>query len=107
LLESASLEGRATSTAFVDTSGTRVGRALAADVTANPAKTGIYPLSDPHEAFAARLLLAAAAEKSLDAQYFVWESDQTGYLLLQALSQATERGVRVRLLQFLPIEPLL
>jgi putative cardiolipin synthase len=93
-----SLEGRATSTAFVDTSGTSLGRALAPEVAADPTKTGIYPLADPHAAFAARLLLAAAAEKSLDAQYFVWENDQTGYLLLQALVQAAERGVRVRLL---------
>ena len=91
-------EGRTTTAAFVDTAGTRLGRAVAADVAANPGKTGIYPLSDPHAAFAARLLLADAAEKSLDAQYFIWEGDQTGYLLFQALWQAAERGVRVRLL---------
>ncbi len=93
-----SLEGRTTTTAFVDTTGTRLGRALAMDVAANPGKTGIRPLSNPHEAFAARLLLAAAAEKSLDVQYFVWDRDQTGYLLLQALCEAADRGVRVRLL---------
>jgi cardiolipin synthase C len=92
------LEGRTTTTAFVDTSGTRLGRAVAADVATNPGKTGIYPLSDPHDAFAARLLLAAIAEKSLDLQYFVWDGDQTGYLVFQALRQAAERGVRVRLL---------
>jgi putative cardiolipin synthase len=89
-------EGR--TTAFVDTSGTRVGRAVAADADANPGKTGIYPLSDPHDAFAARLLLATAAEKSLGVQYFTWDADQTGYLLFQSLWQAAERGVRVRLL---------
>jgi putative cardiolipin synthase len=93
-----SLDGRTSTTAFVDTSGTRLGRALAADVAANPGKTGIHPLSDPHDAFAARLLLAAAAEKSLDVQYFIWDGDQVGYLLLQAVWQAAERGVRVRLL---------
>ena len=93
-----SLEGRTTTIAFEDTAGTRLGRALAVDVAANPGKTGIYLLSDPHAAFAARLLLADAAEQSLDAQYFIWEGDQTGYLLFQALWQAAERGVRVRLL---------
>jgi putative cardiolipin synthase len=91
-------EGRTTTTAFADTSGTRLGRAVAADVAANPGKTGIRPLPDPRDAFAARLLLAAAAEKSLDVQYFTWDGDQTGYLVFQALWQAAERGVRVRLL---------
>jgi len=40
----------------------------------------------------------AAAEKSLDAQYFIWHGDQVGYLLFEALWQAAGRGVRVRLL---------
>jgi cardiolipin synthase C len=93
-----SLEGRTTTTAFSDTRGTLLGRAVAADVAANPGKTGIHALSDPHDAFAARLLLADAAEKSLDAQYFIWYGDSTGNQLFQALWQAAERGVRVRLL---------
>ena len=93
-----SLEGRSTTTAFVDTGKTPLGQAIATESAANPGKTGVYPLSDPLEAFAARLQLAAAAAKSLDAQYFVWGDDQTGYLLMAALSQAAKRGVRVRLL---------
>jgi putative cardiolipin synthase len=44
------------------------------------------------------VLLAAAAEKSLDVQYYIWNGDQVGYLLFEALWQAAERGVRVRLL---------
>ena len=92
------LEGRTATTALSDTSGTRLGRALAAEVAAHPNKTGIVPLPDPHDAFAVRLLLAGAAERSLDLQYFVWEGDQVGHLLFQALWEAAERGVRVRLL---------
>jgi putative cardiolipin synthase len=52
----------------------------------------------PHDAFAARVLLAASADKSLDAQYYIWHGDQVGYLLFEALLKAAERGVRVRLL---------
>ena len=52
----------------------------------------------PHDAFAARVLLAAAAERPLDVQYFIWHGDVVGTLLWQALWQAAERGVRVRLL---------
>ncbi|MEE4237201.1 MAG: phospholipase D family protein [Anderseniella sp.] len=55
-------------------------------------------MSDPHGAFAARVLLADAAERSLDVQYYIWHGDQTGYLLFEALWKAAERGVRVRLL---------
>ena len=92
------LEGRTATTAFADTAGTRLGRAVAADVAANPGKTGIHPLSEPQAAFAVRVALAAAAEKSLDVQYYIWHGDQVGYLLFEALWQAAERGVRVRLL---------
>src|SRR5690606_21661527 len=37
-------------------------------------------------------------EKSLDVRYYIWHADQTGTLLMQALVDAAERGVRVRLL---------
>ena len=83
---------RVETTALTDTAGTRLGRAVAPGVAANPGKTGIHALPDPRDAFAARVLLANAAEKSLDAQYFIWHGDQVGYLLFQALWQAAERG---------------
>jgi putative cardiolipin synthase len=92
------LEGRTATTALADTAGTRLGRAVAADVAANPGKTGIHALPEGHAAFAARVVFAAAAEKSIDAQYYIWHGDQVGYLLFEALWQAAERGVRVRLL---------
>jgi putative cardiolipin synthase len=91
-------EVRPATTALADTAGTRLGRAVAADVAANPGKTGIHPLPEGNAAFAARVLFAAAAEKSLDVQYYIWHGDQVGYLLFEALWQAAERGVRVRLL---------
>ena len=93
-----SLEGRTVIYALSDTAGTRLARAVAPEVAAHPGKTGIHPLPDPRDAFAARVLLAAAAEESLDVQYFLWHGDQVGTLLFEALWQAAERGVRVRLL---------
>ncbi|PRB80302.1 phospholipase D family protein [Pseudomonas sp. MYb185] len=77
---------------------TRLGQALAPGVAAHPGKSGIYPLSDPHNAFAARVLLARAAERTLDVQYYIWHADMTGTLLLEELHNAADRGVRVRLL---------
>jgi putative cardiolipin synthase len=92
------LEGRTATTALADTAATRLGRAVAAAVAANPDKTGSHPLPEPQAAFAARVVFAAAAEKSLDVQYYIWHGDQVGYLLFETLWQAAERGVRVRLL---------
>lgn len=60
--------------------------------------TGIAPLQNGADAFAARFFLAEAAVSSLDVQYYIWRGDMTGYLLLDALRRAADRGVRVRLL---------
>ncbi len=84
--------------ALQDTDTTRLGRGVAPGLAAHPGKTGIYALSRGRDAFAARVLLAGAAERSLDVQYYIWHGDHTGYLLFEALWQAAERGVRVRLL---------
>ena len=77
---------------------TQLGRAIAPQLLQHPSLSGIHTLADPLEAFAARMLLARAAERSLDVQYYIWHGDQTGMLLLQALIAAAERNVRVRLL---------
>ena len=89
---------RARSSALDDTADTRLGRALAPAVKANSGRSGIYALSGGRDAFAARVLLARAAERSLDVQYYIWRDDITGGLLAEALWQAAERGVRVRVL---------
>ena len=60
--------------------------------------TGIYPLSDSHDSFAARASLIQAAEHTLDLQYYIWHNDVAGQLLAHALMQAADRGVKVRLL---------
>ena len=49
-------------------------------------------------AFAYRAATAAAAERTLDVQYYIWHDDLTGRLLAAELMRAAERGVRVRLL---------
>jgi cardiolipin synthase C len=49
-------------------------------------------------AFAYRAGTAAAAERSLDVQYYLWQADFTGKLLAAELLRAAERGVKVRVL---------
>jgi putative cardiolipin synthase len=90
---------REPSVALTDTTDTRLGRIIVPDVAAAPAgQSGLHLLEDPHEAFAARALLAAAAERSIDVQYFIWHADVVGTLMWQALWEAADRGVRVRML---------
>jgi putative cardiolipin synthase len=93
-----SLEGRTPSSAFTDTAGTRLGQAIAGEAAAHPGMSGIQPLTEARDAFAARVLLARAAERSLDLQYYIWHNDLTGGLLFDEVRAAAERGVRVRLL---------
>jgi len=92
------LDGRVESRAMADTAATRLGRGVAPVVAAHPGRSGIHPLSLPIEAFAARVLLADAADRTLDVQYYLWHDDETGTLMLEALWRAAARGVRVRLL---------
>lgn len=77
---------------------TRLGQALLPLQQAHPDLSGIHSLSDAYDAYAARALLARAAERTLDVQYYIWRNDITGHLLLDELLRAADRGVRVRLL---------
>jgi putative cardiolipin synthase len=65
---------------------------------AHPGVSGLVALDDGGDAFAARIQLADAAEHAIDAQYYIWNHDNAGTLLLQALLRAADRGVKVRLL---------
>ena len=77
---------------------TRLKRALAPVLAANPGKSGVFALANGLDAFAARALLADAAERTLDVQYYIWHNDTSGGLLFDALRRAADRGVHVRLL---------
>lgn len=77
---------------------TTMGKAIAKLGAKHPNQSGIHALADPHEAFAARALLAGSAQRTLDVQYYIWHADLTGTLLFDALRNAADRGIRVRLL---------
>jgi putative cardiolipin synthase len=89
---------RVQSHVLTDTDETRLGRAVATQTAAHPGLSGAYPLASGMDAFVARLVLAEAAQRSLDVQYYIWHNDVTGRLLLEHLLRAADRGVRVRLL---------
>jgi putative cardiolipin synthase len=60
--------------------------------------TNLASIPRPFDAIAARLSLIDEAEETLDLQYYKWGQDDVGYLLLQHLITAADRGVAVRLL---------
>src|SRR5690606_7334440 len=77
---------------------TALDRELAPLLARNPGKTGAILLPDGVDAFAARAISARQAGRSLDLQYYIWNDDLTGHLLMHEAWKAAERGVRVRLL---------
>jgi putative cardiolipin synthase len=66
----------------------------------NPAggQANVALVPDNLVAFALRCLSARSAIRTLDLQYYMWEEDVTGRLLIREILQAADRGVRVRLL---------
>jgi putative cardiolipin synthase len=89
---------KSVSTAMAPPPGASLPAAVADLSRTHADQTGIYPLVNGADAFAARMLLARQAQASIDVQYYIWHDDLTGTLLLAALKDAAARGVRVRLL---------
>lgn len=72
--------------------------AQAKDDNTKVGKSGLLLISDNYDAFAARVLAARSAVRTLDLMYYLWHDDHTGRLLLQEVFRAAERGVQVRML---------
>jgi putative cardiolipin synthase len=68
------------------------------EVGEDPAVSTVRLLENNAVAFAYRAATAAAAERTIDVQYYIWHDDLTGRLLAAELLRAAERGVRVRVL---------
>jgi len=73
---------------------------LADDVEAGlgERESAFWLLDDNADSLRIRIALAELAEETLDIQYFIWQDDMTGRLLLQHVVDAADRGVRVRFL---------
>ena len=59
------------------TAETRLGRAVDSLVGAHPTESGIVLLADGRDSFAARALLAGAADRTLDIQYYIWVPERS------------------------------
>ncbi|MEI8670651.1 phospholipase D-like domain-containing protein [Vibrio sp. SA48] len=61
-------------------------------------ETFMFLLETGVDSFVTRIALIEDAQESIDLQYYLFHSDLSGGLIVAALWQAAERGVRVRLL---------
>ncbi len=90
---------RPVSQARTDVADTRLAAVAAASTPENSRQmSGMRLLPAGDQAFEARMALARAAEKSIDAQYYEVADDASGRRFLRELRDAAARGVRVRLL---------
>ncbi|MDM0103547.1 phospholipase D family protein [Variovorax sp. J22R24] len=90
---------RPASQTITDVADTRLAAVAAASMPAGNAHlSGMRLLPAGDQAFEARIALARAAEKSIDAQYYQIADDTSGRQFLRELSDAAARGVRVRIL---------
>lgn len=90
--------GRTETHAITDTDSTRLGTAFAPQAEQHPGLTAFHLLPDGVDALLARIVLADAADRTLDLQYYIWHDDLTGRYLANAVLKAADRGVRVRVL---------
>jgi cardiolipin synthase C len=89
---------RTPSTAFAHPENTAVGALFEEVADHHLGLSGFSLVSQGDIAFMARLGMADLAERTLDAQYYIWDADTTGRILADRLLRAADRGVRVRLL---------
>jgi len=84
--------------AITEPETTPLGRVFSSNLQRHPDESGFRILEYGREALLARAVLADAATQTIDAQYYIYDPDAAGSLLVQRLIAAADRGVRVRLL---------
>jgi putative cardiolipin synthase len=90
--------GRPDEPAFAEPGLTESGRHVGELLQQHRGQAGLLILDTGRQAFLHRAALIEAAERSIDAQYYIWNSDVSGRYLARRLLLAADRGVRVRLL---------
>ena len=87
-----------TSVAFVHPEATPLGQPFEVAARKHAGESAFRMISVGADGFAVRMQMIAAAEHSLDLQYFIFRGDTTGRLITGALLGAADRGVHLRLL---------
>jgi len=83
---------------FADTGDSTLGKKSSEILSGDTDESIMYLINEGTDAFYARMILLAEAERSIDVQYFIWHADLIGKLLFNEMIKAADRGVRVRIL---------
>jgi len=86
------------STAFNEPETTYLGKSSAEIAASHGGESGFLLMDRGRDALSWRAILADSAQKSIDAQYFLWKNDEAGKVMMHRLLSAADRGVRVRVL---------
>jgi putative cardiolipin synthase len=89
---------RQSSSAFKHPETTYLGKFFSKSMAKHPGQSGYVLLNTGKEAFISRLAFTEIAERSIDAQYFIWKGDVSGRIFTERLIRAAGRGVHVRIL---------
>src|SRR5690348_12052975 len=89
---------RIESHALPDPEKTHLGQVFETAAERHPGLSGFDLITSGRTAFEARYAFARLAKRTIDAQYYLWAGDAIGRRMLEALLEAADRGVRVRLL---------
>lgn len=90
--------GNPVSSAYDEPGTTALGQLLSGLSSAHAGQSGFLILDTGRQALQARLALIESAQRALDLQYYIWNSDISGRYMARRLLLAADRGVRVRLL---------
>ncbi len=83
---------------ITDGDNTNLAKAIKAEIEQHPGESGVILLGNGLDAFVGRAVLARRAERSIDVQYYMFNQDTVGRLLIKEFITAADRGVRVRML---------
>ncbi|MHB8747418.1 MAG: phospholipase D-like domain-containing protein, partial [Gammaproteobacteria bacterium] len=89
---------KAPSSALPNPETTHLGSQFDAAAHSHSGNSGFRIISVGADGFLTRIEMINAAERTLDLQYYIFRSDDTGGLLTDAVLRAADRGVRVRVL---------
>ncbi len=89
---------KAVSVALEHPEETALGRQFADAGVAHPGLSALRLVPIGIDGFLLRAEMIGRAKKTLDLQYYIFRSDETGRLLAEAVLRAADRGVQVRLL---------
>lgn len=91
-------QNRQLSTAYTAAGNSSLSQLFTSEKQLHPNSSGFMVLDTGRDAFLKRLAVIEQAEKAIDLQYYIWNSDHSGRILAEQLLIAADKGIKIRLL---------